>query len=301
MTKSRFLLVSLIVFLFVSGASAQTRSFIRTNEYVGVWWNDSRGGDFLVSPSKTFHAYITYAGRFAVYKGPTPWQSYGQLWQIPAYRCCVNFVAMQGDGNLVAYLGSDPGHNDGYIWGTQRTGSGGQFFTVLQDDGNLCTYKGTGPTDQQGFVWCSMATAPVTWAAGRGYILVNGSGQAMSYGGNPMPAWGLAVSMQGPDPSRRWAFEPDGTLRWSSNNACLQLDPQNGATGLVACNGSASQRGWYYQASDRTIRNSGLPAGCLTSGPSPLYSNSSPVPNFPPHPCAGGAASTWTLEGDHPN
>jgi Ricin-type beta-trefoil lectin domain len=301
LSKIRLFLASLCVLYGVTAVNAQTRTYFKTNEYVGVWWNDSRGGDFLVSPSQNFHAYINYGGRFTIYKGPSPWQSYGVLWQVPANKCCVTYLVMQGDGNLVNYLGSDPAHSQGWLWGSQVTSSGGQFYATLQDDGNLCVYKGTGPSDSRGFVWCNMGTAAVTWASGRGYILQNGTGSCLTYGGNPMPAWGMAVSMQGTHTSRRWTFSKDSTLRWSSNNACLQRDPSNGATGLVACNGSADQKGWYYQASDRTIRNSSYPQGCLTAGSSPLYQGSSPVANYRQTPCAGGPASTWTLEGDHPN
>ncbi len=75
-------------------------------------------------------------------------------------------------------------------------------------------------------------------------MIVNAaSGQSISYDGQPMPAWGLGVSMQGTDTSRRWTFEPDTTLRFSSNNACLEVDPKNGAIGLVACNGSRQPEG----------------------------------------------------------
>jgi hypothetical protein len=295
----KLILASLFLLSAVTGVNAQTRSFLKTGEYVGVWWNDSRPGDYLVSPSRNFHAYIKYTGRFAIYKGPAPWQSYGKVWEVPAEKCCVTFLAMQADGNLVYYFGSDPAHNQGYVWGSQATAPGGQFFAALQDDGNLCVYKGTAPNDNRGLVWCSRSNVPVTWASGIGVVLQNGAGSVLAYGGNPMPAWGMAVSMQGYDTSRRWTFVGDTTLRFSSNNACLQLDPTNGATGLVACNGSADQKGWYYQAGDRTIRKSSYPAGCLTAGSSPLYKSSSPVANYPPTPCAGGPASVWTQEGQH--
>jgi hypothetical protein len=300
MITRTFTLVSLcLVLTSVMSVNAQTRSMLKSGEYVGVWWNDSRPGDYLVSPSRNFHAYISYTGRFTVFKGPAPWQSYGKTWEVPAYKCCVNFLIMQGDGNLVEYLGNNPGDNGGYIWGTQTTAPGGQFFAILQDDGNFCAYKGTGPGDNRGLLWCSGSNVPVTWASGNGSVLSNGKGSVLSYDGNPMPAWGLAVSMQGYYATRRWTFSSDGTLRFSSNNACLQLDPTNGATGLVQCNGSPNQLGWYYQASDHTIRKSSYPEGCLTVGPSPLYSGSSDVANYPPKPCTVGPASTWTLEGQH--
>ena len=100
------------------------------------------------------------------------------------------FVIMQSDGNLCVYNGT-PDNQGSYVWGSMKTGPGGQFFTIvqnngalctyygtfknkgqllwsnnvqseqgqffliMQDDGNLCVYRGTGPDDNQGFVWGS--------------------------------------------------------------------------------------------------------------------------------------------------
>jgi hypothetical protein len=276
--------------------AAPTSSYLKTGDALAVHFGDGRAGDggVLVSPSGNFYATVSYAGRFSIFKGPSPDQSYGVTWSVPVTKCCVSFVVQQGDGNFVSYFGSGPSDNEGYIWGTQRTGPGGQFFTALQDDGNLCTYRGTAPNPNQGApIWCSYSQTPVTWASGQGLMIINvGTQQAITYTGNPMPAWGMAVSMQGVYPSSRWTFMADTTMRWSTNNACLEVDPTKGNTGLVACNGSPNQRGWYYQNSDQTIRKSSSPTGCIVPGPSPLYVNSSPVANLVT-PCPGGPNSQW--------
>jgi hypothetical protein len=293
MSRSRFIVLSLALLCAAATARSQTRSFLKTGEFLPTYYEAGRG-EYLVSDNKNFYAMIPYTGRFTIYKGSGPRETYGKLWEIPAYKCCVNFAIMQSDGNFVNYFGRDPSTNEGFVWGTQVLGAGGLFFVILQGDGNLCVYKGTGPGDNRGLVWCSNTATTITWAGG-GRQIVNASGSVISYDGARLPAWVLSVSMQAPDPSRRWTFSSDTTLRWSANNACLTLNPTNGATGLTVCDGSANQKGWWYQASDKTIRKSSYPAGCLTAGIAPGYANSTPTPNYPATPCAGGPASTWTL------
>src|SRR6185437_17042188 len=61
------------------------------------------------------------------------------------------FAIMQSDGNLCVYEGT-PGNQGRYVWGSQKTGPGGQFFTVVQVDGNLCTYYGS-LGNQGNYLW----------------------------------------------------------------------------------------------------------------------------------------------------
>ena len=70
------------------------------------------------------------------------------------------YLIMQVDGNLCIYRGSDPLHNNGYVWGTQKTADGIAFFAVMQVDGNFCVYKGTSMSDNRGLVWCAMCNRP---------------------------------------------------------------------------------------------------------------------------------------------
>jgi hypothetical protein len=70
------------------------------------------------------------------------------------------YLIMQFDGNLCIYRGSDPAHNNGYVWGTQKTDAGKAFFAVMQVDGNFCVYKGTSMSDNRGLVWCAMCNRP---------------------------------------------------------------------------------------------------------------------------------------------
>jgi len=49
------------------------------------------------------------------------------------------FAIQQTDGNFCIYRGSGPWNNQGYVWSTGATASGGQFRTWLGSDGNLRT------------------------------------------------------------------------------------------------------------------------------------------------------------------
>lgn len=68
---------------------------------------------------------------------PTPPTSQGTVWRAGDSLTSGNGVyrmAMQGDGNLVLYAGSQP------LWHTQTSGNPGAY-TVLQGDGNLVLYS----------------------------------------------------------------------------------------------------------------------------------------------------------------
>ncbi|QJR16540.1 tectonin domain-containing protein [Usitatibacter palustris] len=67
-----------------------------------------------------------------------------------------------------------------------------------------------------------------------------------------------------------WEFRPDSTLRIGHDgNRCMTLDnvtPTSAAIpGLFACDGSDRTKGWFYQASDRTLRNKRFPTGCVVA------------------------------------
>ncbi len=64
------------------------------------------------------------------------------------------FAIMQGDGDLVVYVGSGPGDNRGLVWQTGRvTSDGTPTFAIMQGDGNFVIYRGTSPGDNRGLAF----------------------------------------------------------------------------------------------------------------------------------------------------
>ncbi|WP_437763192.1 tectonin domain-containing protein [Sorangium sp. So ce764] len=66
-------------------------------------------------------------------------------------------------------------------------------------------------------------------------------------------------------PAARWIFGGDGSLRNAAANKCIHLKGEgvSGWTWLLDCNGAPESLGWFWSASDRTIRKSSHPAGCV--------------------------------------
>jgi len=108
----------------------------------------------LVSNNKKYFAIMQSDGNLCVYEG-TPGNQGRYVWGSqktgPGGQF---FTVVQADGNLCTYYGF-LGNQGNYLWGTQRLADGGKFFLIMQDDGNLCVYKGNNPKDQGAFVWGS--------------------------------------------------------------------------------------------------------------------------------------------------
>lgn len=108
----------------------------------------------LISNNQQYFAIMQSDGNLCVYQG-TPTKQGKYVWGSQKTGAGGQFfTVVQSDGNLCTYFGS-LGNQGNYLWGTQRLAEGGKFFLIMQDDGNLCVYKGTGPQDQGAFVWGS--------------------------------------------------------------------------------------------------------------------------------------------------
>jgi hypothetical protein len=99
-----------------------------------------------------------------------------------------HFAIMQGDGNLAVYRGSDPGHNQGFVWGSIQVGQyapkAGSYFAVMQGDGNLAVYRGSDPSHNQGFVWGSVRDGGYAPKAGSYFAIMQGDGNLAVYRGS---------------------------------------------------------------------------------------------------------------------
>ncbi len=62
---------------------------------------------------------------------------------------------MQTDGNLVIYKGTSPNDNQGGVWNSGVTESGGFFYTAIRDDGTLAVFKGHDLNNDQNMIWNS--------------------------------------------------------------------------------------------------------------------------------------------------
>jgi hypothetical protein len=247
-----------LAFLFAGNADA--KSFLRAGEYL-------RNDQVLASENRAFFAYMQSDGNFVVYKGTSFQDMYGSLWATGAKGGGQYFAIQQGDGNFVVYAGTGPSDNRGFVWHHGRTGGTGQAFTILQDSGNLCTYKGTGPSDNKGLLWCSdKYVTAVTWLPdGKEIAMIGGRFAGLKiFSGQ----WqdGPFENTRGTwlrNKNQRWVFMPDTTLRLASDRTkCFRTNKISELAETGPCD-SAEARGWSYRASDKSIRKSDSPKGCL--------------------------------------
>lgn len=84
----------------------------------------------LISADSRFRFAVQNDGNMAVWWGST------LLWAANTYGTQANFLAMQGDGNLVLY-----GPNYSVVWMSGTNGHPGAHL-VMQNDGNLVIYDG---------------------------------------------------------------------------------------------------------------------------------------------------------------
>jgi len=159
MRAPRALFVVVICF-FAPLASAQGRSWLHQDEFLGV--NQS-----IVSPNGRAMAIQQSDGNFCVYAGAPAVAAPGHgAWCHMQHRGNgAWFTIIQSDGNLCTYKGTGPSDNKGLEWCSMKYGPQGPYFVVLGNDGNLCTHKGTDPqSGDWGVLWCSMdgTVAPPT-------------------------------------------------------------------------------------------------------------------------------------------
>ncbi|MFJ1752284.1 glycoside hydrolase domain-containing protein [Kitasatospora sp. NPDC088134] len=97
-------------------------------------------------------------------------------------------LAMQPDGNLVAYLKATGGIPQA-LWSTNTAGNPGAY-AVMQDDGNLVVYRGDGGPGVGGALWASN-----TWGGSNGgaYTVVQADGNVVIYRRGGGPAVGGAI------------------------------------------------------------------------------------------------------------
>lgn len=126
---------------------------LTTNQYLTP-------ADYLRSPNGLFFAIMQADGNFCVYRGSSPTDSEGLLWNTGTTQSGGQFFAvMQADGNFVIYAGTGPSNNKGFVWSSSGMSQPqGSYFAIVQNDGNFCVYRGTGTGDNQGLVWNSGVT-----------------------------------------------------------------------------------------------------------------------------------------------
>jgi hypothetical protein len=251
--------------------AAPSRSYLQNSDIL-------RSGEFIVADKRNFYLTVTDEGSVQVRKGAGPLDDFGVLWSSPRHPKGAYFLAQDPSGLLAVHRGAGPAGDQGLVWQSGGIRARHAYFAVIQDDGNLCEYAGQDPGDNRGHVWCSGKTAPVTWIVG-GKKLVADDGELK---GDAM-YWGQFHNMySGPDytnhpdspkellmiptlyVAQRWVFLPDSTIRYAPDrHYCLGYQHGYDRVQLVPCGTSRYTRGWYFNASDRSIRNRGNDNRCI--------------------------------------
>lgn len=170
-------------FRLVAGlAGGATISFQSVN-YPGSYLRHANGLLYLAAPdsSATFTQDATFNPHILLQKAPqsaTSADSHnkGSVLLPNQYLTTGDYLVssnkwvhavLQGDGNFVEYVGTDPSdplHHE-FVWNTGKTGPGGQFVAVMQSDGNFCVYQGTNANFHGAWVGCAGAANGSTYAA----------------------------------------------------------------------------------------------------------------------------------------
>jgi hypothetical protein len=140
-------------------------------------------------------------------------------------------LLMDGQGRLCISSGEAKPFKSVPTWCTPQQSNDSPYFAAIQGDGNLCIYRGTNPGDNRGNVWCSGIDA---WAAGQrgifarlplrsgtidlGARVVRPEEESTIYG----PGF-LQLLPPGRAPFERWQLA-DGKLHWTNDTSrCLAV------------------------------------------------------------------------------
>ena len=122
-------------------------SFLNTNEYL-------RTGEYMVADQGDYFAILQNDGDFEVYKGRSPSDNRGLIWNSEvAGRQGNYFAIMQSDGNLVVYQGT-PEQPGPALWATESNTPGSEFYAAIRMDGTLAVFEGN-PANKRRMLWNS--------------------------------------------------------------------------------------------------------------------------------------------------
>jgi hypothetical protein len=117
-------------------------------------------GEYLVSPGKTAFAILQGDGNFVVYRGSSPSDNKGVIWNTATFGrgtagpSLFYEVGIGQEGTLGVYA------NRAQIWSSNSGGKpGGNYFVFLDDDGTLGVYSGLGAqrASHSGVLWTNRA------------------------------------------------------------------------------------------------------------------------------------------------
>jgi hypothetical protein len=249
--------------ILLGGATppAQAADSIKVGEYL-------RPGQYLRSASGAFFASIRGDGKFVVVKGFDESDHYGELWGTGAGRGSSRgfFAVLQTDGNFCTYAGKNREDRDYEIFCSMtRPPGSGEYFLVLQNDGNLAVYRGR-PGAVGGVVWHADKTEKVTWPVkptGKRIVKVKQTSSERVNSARGVVAFrSLApntshseIALDYKGATQKWDFMPDTTVRAANGRGGCWVLSQGENVDFEKCGGgSKAQMGWFYQASDQTLR-----------------------------------------------